>query len=300
MGRGSIGGEIVIRETFEVIAARLQEAMNWLRTQGIDPRRSRLGIYLRTIQGFEEARRTGTVREYVTEIGHVEMNLAVMEALEYGDAFHGLRTLLNENIGAKFLETVEGPAYPQDESPASNRARNILFELNLAARLSRAGIVPTLGEHPDIAFRMNQVPLFVHCKRPFATNGIDRGITDARDQLLQDLAANPEALGIIALSTGRIPNPGNRILVGENEAAITARLDRELREQYSSHERLFKGLLGSRIVGALFHISTAADPRDSDIYVHAQHICMFSWVPPDGREDLILRAVHRALLTARN
>jgi hypothetical protein len=58
-------------------------------------------------------------------------------------------------------EALDGPVLPTEEDKNTNHGRNILFELNLAAKLWTVGIMPTLGEHPDLSCEIDGKKLLI-------------------------------------------------------------------------------------------------------------------------------------------
>src|SRR5262245_54969536 len=79
---------------------------------------------------------------------------ALTDVAELADMLPFLQSVDPKSIRGKLLHVLQGPLMPEDESQNSNQARNILFELNLACKPWKAGVVPRLGEHPDVAIQL--------------------------------------------------------------------------------------------------------------------------------------------------
>ena len=63
-------------------------------------------------------------------------------------------------------KALKGPLGPDDETDASNLARNTVFELLLGSRFLRTGANPTLGQQADLLIDHFGSHLYIECKRP--------------------------------------------------------------------------------------------------------------------------------------
>ena len=80
---------------------------------------------------------------------------------------------------SKNAKVLAGPLLPNDEDKNSNEARNTLFELNVAARLRRAGFIASPGIDADVECEFDGRKLFVECKRPFRERNVAKQIRKA-------------------------------------------------------------------------------------------------------------------------
>jgi hypothetical protein len=89
-----------------------------------------------------------------------------------------------------------------------------MFELVIAARLTRAAGLKTYLHEPDVIADVNDWRLFVACKRPFGDASIKGNVVKAGLQSHRALQndENPKHIGMIALSVSKILNPGDKIL----------------------------------------------------------------------------------------
>lgn len=106
----------------------------------------------RLIEIVRRRREGGLPRELAEEVerDQAEYLAALAESTHFGDVMQHLQDLGPTVLRPKVHEVLKGPILPRDEDPESTRARNTLFELNLAGHLKRAGLIPQLGEHPDV------------------------------------------------------------------------------------------------------------------------------------------------------
>ncbi len=151
---------------FEEVLGKLDGALEFCRSLGLGGLvdRGRFAEHRRRIQelipliargGLSELSpaSVGRLRE-----GQVQFATALIEALEFAEALQQLRGVNPESLKRKLAVVLTGPPLPIDENSSStNAARNTLFELYLASRISAGGLTVELGEHPDLSCRMGLV-----------------------------------------------------------------------------------------------------------------------------------------------
>jgi hypothetical protein len=88
---------------------------------------------------------------------------------------------------------------------SSNQARNIQFELLLAATLWRARLKVELAE-PDLRCMIGELTILFACKRLFSLTKLNKRINAATDQLRRNLKllAAENSFGMIAISLSRV------------------------------------------------------------------------------------------------
>jgi hypothetical protein len=174
----------------------------------------------------------------------------------------------------KFRAVLDGPCNPQQETAASNLARNTLFELTMAGWLSHKGIPTRICHNPDISCVMADRLLFIQCKRPFSRQKIETNIKRACKQLSVDLdtANDLRSRGVVAVSMTRAINPGTMFLQVRTEADLTPALSRQM--QALATHYVSKLIKGPRIIGIVFHVATAALVVDINEYRTAQLLAL--------------------------
>jgi len=124
----------------------------------------------------------------------------------WGELIAALDDVLGPRAHAerKIQIVLQGPELPVDEDQNSNEARNTMFELNLAARLQRAGIAVVPGQDTDLEFAYNGIRWFGECKRPYRVETVENNLGEACRQLGERLSASRlAARGLIAVSLSR-------------------------------------------------------------------------------------------------
>ena len=285
---------------YDVILERLTEAMLFCSSHGLTLDGSRFEIYRQRIETLCEKIRKGSIKETAPHLAgshsDLEYFFPLTEAAEFGDVLPYLQTLDPSVLHKKIELILRGPVLPNDENLASNQARNILFELTLAARLWRAGFQPRLGEHPDLICAVEGKELFFECKRPLSPKKVKKRINEAGDQLRANLKeAAPGTRGIIAISLSKILNPGDKLYVGPNELSMRRGLEQEIFTSAEKAEKAWHKFHGSRIIGIIFHLITPGHDQESTRYVIAQHTLGISLAASNTQDARVTNALASAL-----
>lgn len=150
--------------------------------------------------------------------------VGLTESREVGESLPFLHTCRPEAIIGRIRRVLAGPIMPEDENPASNQSRNILFEFVLAATLWGAGVPVALAE-PDLRYTFSDRTVFIACKRMFSMEKLVRRINEATRQLDRRLRTEPEvSRGVVAISLSKVMNPGKRLETVANQSQARALL----------------------------------------------------------------------------
>ena len=165
--------------TYRQILAELEAANKWLSSLGIREQQDRIRKHMQRITQLEEARQAGKLAEASQgENGRLAM-FSLTEAMEFLDIYSAFKDDPPTQISQRLKNALDGPADLADETARSNRGRNTMFELNLASRLQRSGLLVLLKTNPDVLCQLDEHPMYVQCKRPFRIETIAENIKDA-------------------------------------------------------------------------------------------------------------------------
>ena len=216
---------------------------------------------------------------------------SLVEATELADMYCSLPVMSARTLRKKFRVILEGPFNPQQETAASNLARNTAFELNLAGWLSHKGIPTRICHNPDVSCEIANRFLFIQCKRPFSRLKVEANIKRACKQLSIDLNSTSDKRnrGVVAISMTKAINPGTMFLQVRTEANLTPALSslmQDLAEYYVS-----RCIKGPRIIGIVFHLTTAALVEDVNEYRTAQLLALCPSAEASEADRVLLRHV---------
>ena len=131
-------------------------------------------------------------------------------------------------------------------------AKDILWELELWARLRRRAIIATLHE-PDIIVNFEDATVGIACKKLYFENNVEKVLSQAVKQI-----EDTHAFGIVAVNLDDLPWP-DRILIQPNQEAMGKAIDQFNLGFLGRHQRHFKKYLKSgRVISALVSTSVLA------------------------------------------
>jgi hypothetical protein len=203
----------------------------------------------------------------------------VIEFLNILDAFQSEPP---ELIAPKIERASSGRLSPVDERAEKADARNVQFELSLAAEWRLNGLDVKIGE-PDFTLFVGTTKFIVECKRPYSEGSVRSNIKSANRQLAPQLDKDANAFGAIAISVSRILVPPECALISESllpsvqrdpERHLRAIL-RESRERaYTQEDIMLKFIrgLGPRMAALAERIrwrNFDCHERVVAIYIHA-------------------------------
>ena len=199
----------MVIETWTDLVTQLEAALAFARGLGLDDGAvagSRFTAFRARIVDLAGAlERDGNDAAFKRFMSDVEFNaVALTESNELVTVLSYLESIPPQCAKKKLQVALQGPQLPADEDAQSNEARNTMFELNLAARLHRAGLPVDIGGDADLEFACDGVRWFGECKRPYKVDTIESNIGEACRQLGERLSSSRlAARGLLAISLSR-------------------------------------------------------------------------------------------------
>jgi hypothetical protein len=237
--------------------AVLKKLDTWLTTLGLDAKHDRAHHAVDTVQCFSNAHAAGLSPPHLTEPGVL---FGLQEAFEFYDIIRVFEQDDPVLLKAKISRILSGPFHPILENERNSDARNVAFELILAAEWRLLGLDVRLGE-PDLIVTVDGVDYIVECKRPYQAESIRANVRGAARQLSQELdrPGREAAMGIIAISITRIINPGKMALWIENPITMNEELGRYVEQTVQDHKQHWLSHeMHPRIAAVALHASVPA------------------------------------------
>lgn len=264
------------RITYREILNSLEEIDGWLCSQGFT-QLDRIRQNKRNLAVLVEAFENHTLDLFQTEANaekRRELMWSLADSMEFTDSIANLRGIGCEIPREVLKRALDGPMDLTLENLNSNHARNAMFEIAVAGRLAKRGLVPRLGGEPDVVSTLEDRNILIQCKRVFSEKSLDDNLRDAARQLKRDLmrSSNPRDCGIVAISISRVFNQGEKLLVVGNEAALRKKLDEEVDVVRNRCTRRYKDLNDPRIAGILYHVSTPAYLEEIGLFMAAHSV----------------------------
>jgi hypothetical protein len=248
-------------QSYDELLSKLREGLEFCHEVGLNsaPVRSRFTAYeerVRRLQVLSDCYRAGQLApadqiKLRTELS--EDVFLLVEAVEFVNVIPYLRSQPEGIVRWKLRNVLKGPLRPSLEDQNSNIARNTLFELNMASKLSRAGLDTGLEVNSDICCAVNGRRVLIECKRPYSNKSITKNVREANKKIHQSLACAPAgSRGVVAVSFSKIVNPKDFVLQYSDEDSAKHYLADLIDEHVTKVPH--KSPLGKKIIGLLFHV----------------------------------------------
>jgi hypothetical protein len=222
----------------------------------------------------------GSIDDLVKERSFVRLLNGIAQASEFIDIHRGLRRVpRSEELAARLRDFVGSTPMLLDETTENSRARNIGFELSIAATAARGGLPVELVAPADLSIQTSARSFFVECKRPFRERKVPNRIRGGLKQLASryDTAPDPHtARGFLAVSISRLVNDGSLILRVPKAAAVDPEAARVVDRFIARYERFWRAC-DKRTVAVLIHPQTPCHIQDLSLLVVA-HFFTFKMI----------------------
>jgi hypothetical protein len=292
--------------SYEEIRAGLDDVFLLAQDLGLgeQARLCRFGRYRKLLDGLihvVQDERAGTkpspkaardIEENVTEY-----RIALSEVRDIGLLMPVLTSIPSDVAKTKLSAVFSGPVLPSDEDSTSNHARNIQFELTLAALLKRAGYAPRLGEHPDLLVHVVDRDYVIECKRVFSAAKVITRIAEAGAQLHADRKnVVASTCGIVAISLSRFLGANDEAFRAPDEdiarRALETWLERAREAARPSYRALFAKYF---VVAALFYTAASFRNLRTGTFDYGTQWSAESYVPPFAPYRRSLRTLQKSL-----
>ncbi|HEY8515703.1 MAG TPA: hypothetical protein VIS07_09340 [Candidatus Binatia bacterium] len=266
--------------TFDRIAADVEKVLAICSDAGVRTAGTRIAVAAKRIREIWEHIATHRPDEDWPRVGGFRDVSLLIEGSEFATLLPCIERWLAEqpeDVSSKLNRVLSGPLLPTQETAETNKARNVLFELTLAAKLERFGRRTEHGEHPDVTLRLPQRDIFLECKRTFSPKKVDENMKDAEAQLASDLEEAPgTTFGVVAIDVTKVVNPEYECCKFWDESQLgrnmASRVDSVIARTKSTRERF----RAQRIIGVLYRFVTIAHDLLHNRYVLAIQDCVVS------------------------
>jgi len=220
----------------------LREAARELRIGCPSDRLGALSRRISTLQDLQ-GNADGLVK-FSQQHGDPALAWNLVEALEFSSVWKAFGPDLSR-ILELLAKALEGSADPAAEGTKGDkaRARNVMFELRLAAFLTLRGVAVEFRE-PDLRITLAGWELLIACKRPASRERVVRNVRNALSQI-RKARASSRALGMVAISVSRLlentlpPLPGTPF-AEELSDRLADHVERELEPEIQEARKLMR------------------------------------------------------------
>lgn len=289
------------RRSFRDIYDELIETVDWLGQFKPNHLTTRIDKYKKDLLVLADAHDAGKVTELLESRNEEILMNSFLEASSLNFIYRGLRSFDKSDaaLRQKIKVLFDGPEHSNDENPATsnnNSARNMSFELVIAARFAAAGYPIDFGTNADLF--INDTPvLFVESKRLYSSKKIMERIDEAFEQLQRRYAAVDPKIqkrGLVAISISKLINPRQKLLSTRNVDHLLADLNKQVETFAREHKRYWMER-DENTVGVIVHFDVPAELTDENEYFTCRETALTSTKPKDSPEDRYFTEVGRRL-----
>jgi hypothetical protein len=247
-----------VRPIDEQFVSELDVILTWAAQNGVE-RFTRFHLYRRNIDWLrandDEADRPRIYAQLSREGRLTEILSTMAETIELVEVIPALWQHDVEVPGELLSRAFSGPVVMFQEDASSNKARNAVFELSMAAMAARAGLKPSLNNgNPDVSFSFENRFIKMECKRVLSENKILGRLREGIKQLEKSVRSDLSDVGLVAISLAKLLNPGDRILVSDDPyKALSAEIFKTLHANEQSLGTMYR----PGVTGAIFYLSSA-------------------------------------------
>lgn len=238
------------KENYQQIHDGLVQAKSWLNSIGVKTDGTRFDKIIANVDLMNKHFKNKTLESLIDTKGNEELWFSLLESHAFVDIYEAFKDLKDDKLPRKKLQDVlDGPFLPREEvkGDANVNNRNFLFELELAARFKKQGVLPTGFE--DIKFTYNEHNFNIQCKRIFSKKRVKDNIAGAYKQLQQQMTAVSGERGIIAISIEKIFETDRLILLVDTPEAIDPKIDKIFNSFRMDNSTYWEKFIDPRIVG---------------------------------------------------
>ena len=241
--------------------------MAWLDSVGFKVERGRISQYKKTIERIHQSWDDDKWGDLNDNENRQEVTNILLEARELTSIYRGFSTQEKPEIDKNLKHYLKGPYLVTDEKAenASNRPRNLGFELYLNALFARAGLGLLYDTSADLSFVHDGITYHLEAKRPQYLNSVENNIIECNRQLTKRLnnSISKKGKGLIALDLSRVMNPTNDLFISPNKRDLELYMTAESEKRIAEFTGIWNKKRHKRTVAVLLHFKllTLLQPR---------------------------------------
>lgn len=281
--------------SFRDKSSKFEEICSWLSDHGIKIDRSRINTYRADINKMADCYEEGKVDELLRSRSLRDLVNSSFEVAELIQIYEGLNDLKTKPFVDKLIEINKGPIWLNEENASSsNRARNIAFELHIAARYSKAGYEIDLSDEADIIVKDHRYELFIECKRPLTDHNIHSNVKDGLNQLKKRYCSSKSSKiirGLIALSISRVINPDMYLLPSNSTDDLDMNLQSINRLFIDQYKTKWSSPNDNRTIGALIYLGLPAIIKNQNMLTNCNQFDFYLNAYVNNDDKSVLRTM---------
>lgn len=235
--------------SYQKLYDELINTKKWLNSKRINTINTRFEEILNTVKEINEHYKSNTLNSIIEKKGNEQLWFSLLESNAFTLIYESFKDLKDHDLPRNKLRcSLQGPFLPREEVTGESNVnnRNLLFELELAAKLKSKGI--DITGFDDIKFYHDSVEFVVECKRISSKKSVKSNISKAHDQIKQSMKNKNNIKGIIALSVEKLFKTDEYILKVETEDEIKDKVSQILNYFIRENKKYWDNIIDIRIV----------------------------------------------------
>lgn len=282
-------------QTFVAASAQLDKACAWLENLGINYSPTRIGSYKKIFSALARHQLAGTLSSFYDEFTFEAWVNAVHEVAEVVRMFEGLTGNSDPYLTNRLREALKShELYVLDTQDRSGR--DFSFELSTAAKFARCGYTIDFGHEADLKVAIGSYTFFVECKRLKSAQKVQHRIKYGLEQLHKRYVKSgdpPNSRGLLALSIGRMVNPGLGFLEGDNPQSIGEMAFKHNAAFIDRYKSYWQTKVDRRTLGVAVMLDTPGIVKPIKQVVTCHEVTMNNCISPNSPEyGLLLEVAH--------
>lgn len=219
-------GTPIVLTSFSDVVQKLAMCADWLReVTGVSVSETRVQQTISFLRDSLDATRSEATRnKLLTNFEFAEVLCDAVELIQIHSAFVNLPL---DDVGVmKLAEIASGPFLVREEKPggASQRPRNISFELLLSSYFRGMGLSIAFDAPTDFSASGSRVRYYVECTRPQLLTAVQKRAREARkaltSKMTSDLGCLQQQCGLVGLAMTKAFTTEHQLLGVEREEDV--------------------------------------------------------------------------------
>lgn len=278
------------RDSFSSISAKVEDSLAWLESTVPSIRGTRFGAYARSVKQLA-AKHAADEKDALTNDFETYAN-ALLEANELVTITNYLRRAELCSARELIKKIAGGPVQYLKEDPAkvTNAPRNFATELQLAAKLHGAGLVPVLPNAEDVRTRYRGRNIYFECKRPFTIDSVDKNLAKAASQLTSRYTRqNSLERGIVLCDLSRAANPEFGLLPVRDNDELDKAMNNEIDKVIAECVHTLAEIKHEKTIGVVFRLACLAVIEDKMLLTYGSQYTFMALQSRSLRDQSIVR-----------
>lgn len=267
----------------ENLLIKLYETSAWFENKvQIHVQNTRLDKTIQNIDYIIKNRWKDEFEKIINKLGK-EFCFSINEGVSFVRIYKMFQHFRSDQIPRKALNDIlQGPLIAENETNQTAHARNILFELELAASFYESGI-QIIG-YDDIEIIHNFTKIQIQCKRPYSQRNVKENLRIAKEQIRK--RHNALKKNIIAFSIDKLFKTDSEIQLVNCTQELREIIKHKIYIFVKKHESDWNRIINNNIIGLIISIKCFyIINKTSD---HGYYSCSFLFDRQVSNEDSIL------------